>query len=106
MNELKKSEIERLKILSKKIEDLQFTRADLEEYESILRKAGFTEEKVKSVMIENGFNTYDDYVLAVANAKSVEQKRIVSAIVKPFLIALGLVVFTWVIRGIIKTVRG
>ena len=106
MRELKKTEIERLKILYKKIENLQANKTELEEYEMILNKAGFTKEKIKSVMIENGFNSYEEYIIGIENAKTADQKRIVSSIIMAFFVGLAFVVFAWVIKGVIKTVKG
>jgi hypothetical protein len=105
MRELKKTEIERLKILYKKIDSLQATQADLSEYEIILKNAGFTQEKIRSVMTENGFNSFDDYINASKNPITEEQKMIISSVVKAFFIGLALVVFAWVIKGVVRTVN-
>lgn len=102
IRELKNSEVERLKELSTKIENLQATKAELEEYGEILHKAGFTEEKIKSVMIENGFNSYAEYIKGIKDAQSIEQQRIIASAIKSFFVGLGIVVLIWIIKGIVK----
>jgi hypothetical protein len=101
IRELKKSEVERLKELSTKIENLQATKAELEEYGYILHKAGFTEEKIKSVMIENGFNTYSEYIDWLKSAKNDDKQKIILSAVKSFFVGLGIVVLIWIIKGIV-----
>lgn len=102
IRELKNSEVERLKELSTKIENLQATKADLEEYGKILHKAGFTEEKIKSAMVENGFNSYAEYINGIKDSKSIEEQRIIASAIKSFFVGLGIVVLIWIIKGIVK----
>lgn len=100
---MKKSEFERLKILSKRIDKSQANKSDFEEFEDLLQKAGFSEEKIKSVMIENGFDTYEEYIEGLKNAKTYEEKRIVMSVIKGFLIGLSIIVIMWVINKVIET---
>ena len=102
IRELRNSEVERLKELSNKIETLQATKAELEEYAEILHKAGFSEEKIRSVLIENGFSNYTDYLKGIKDAKSIESQRIIASAIKSFLVGLGIVVLIWIIKGIVK----
>ena len=101
MYELRESEIERLKSISKKIKNKQATQLDLDQYDTILKRAGFTEEKIKSIMFENGFSSYEDYLTALQDKGNKMLSMLTGA-----LVGLALVVQIWTIKGLVRTVKG
>ena len=101
-HKLKQAEVLDLRVISDKIDKLQATKSDFINYEEILEKAGFSEEKIRSVMVDNGFNTYEEYIKGASSASTHEEKMIISATIKAFFVGLAVVVLIWVVKGVIE----
>jgi hypothetical protein len=102
MRTIEISHLERIKVLTEKIETGNADLLEYQEYETLLIEGGFTTDTIREKMRRNGYQEYKDYLDARKNAKSYEEKRIVNSIIAASLVAFGLAILIWVAMGIIK----
>jgi hypothetical protein len=105
-NELTKKEFDEINFLKRKIEAKQATVNDFLEYQRLLLKAGFTEDKIMASFYANGVFSFEQYVRERDDdKKSVERSRVINGRLRGVLVGLGMAVALWAANKLIKIIK-